>query len=247
MIGTGTGSEVTSWGTVWDGAGGRKYSLALPGLYPERAVVDPALMRSKPRGLTISTGLDAFSHAVESIWNRNANPVSLTFAVTAAREIMEVLPRLADDLGNPDLRRRMALASTFAGLAFSATKTAIAHSISYPVTLRHDVIHGIACSFTLPAIARSLEGLDGAAGDALEAVFGARPGAGAGARAERFLQGLGVSTDPSSYGIDRDEMLDLVRDAFEGERGRNYVGQPDPLLEALGGAGARRAAVQASP
>ena len=30
----GTGSEVTCWGTVWDEANGKKYSLARPNLYP---------------------------------------------------------------------------------------------------------------------------------------------------------------------------------------------------------------------
>ena len=31
----GTGSEVTCWGTVWDEANGKKYSLARPNLYPD--------------------------------------------------------------------------------------------------------------------------------------------------------------------------------------------------------------------
>ncbi|MGH6755177.1 MAG: iron-containing alcohol dehydrogenase, partial [Bradyrhizobium sp.] len=64
----GTGSEVTCWGTVWDEANGKKYSLAWPNLYPTHAVVDPRLMLGKPLLLTISTGLDALSHALESLW-----------------------------------------------------------------------------------------------------------------------------------------------------------------------------------
>ena len=43
----GTGSEVTSWSTVWDVAAGKKHSLALPGLYPEVALIDPELMLEK--------------------------------------------------------------------------------------------------------------------------------------------------------------------------------------------------------
>ena len=72
----GTGSEVTSWATVWDAANGSKYSLAHPRLYPETAVLDPTLTVGAPRGLTLATGLDALSHALESIWNVNGNPVS---------------------------------------------------------------------------------------------------------------------------------------------------------------------------
>jgi hypothetical protein len=49
-------------------------------LYPEAALVDPLLTVGLPRGITISTGLDALSHALESIWNVNANPVSTALA-----------------------------------------------------------------------------------------------------------------------------------------------------------------------
>jgi phosphonate metabolism-associated iron-containing alcohol dehydrogenase len=196
----GTGSEVTCWGTVWDAAGGVKHSLALPNLYPEAAVIDPSLMLTKPRALTVSTGLDALSHALESIWNKNTNPISQQYAVAAAREIVEVLPVLVDDLANGTLRARMAQAALFAGLAFSNTKTAIAHSISYPLTLRYDVPHGIACSFTLPMIIRSLVGRDRQCSENLEAIFG-RPLAEAANFLERFLERLGVATTPEAYRI----------------------------------------------
>jgi len=81
----GTGSEVTCWATVWKKETAKKYSLARPNLYPELALIDPALMVGKSRALTISTGLDALSHALESLWNVNANPVSANHAVLAAR------------------------------------------------------------------------------------------------------------------------------------------------------------------
>ena len=39
----GTGSEVTASAAIWDRDAGKKYSLAAPELYPERAIVDPEL------------------------------------------------------------------------------------------------------------------------------------------------------------------------------------------------------------
>ena len=227
----GTGSEVTSWATVWDSAAGKKYSLARPTLYPRFAVIDPSLMIAKPRKLTVSTGLDALSHALESLWNVNANPVSKTYAVAAAREIIAVLPALADDLANPDLRARMATAALLAGLAFSNTKTAIAHSVSYPITLRHNVPHGIACSFSLPMIIRSVADVGGLCGQALTEIFGADLHEGA-TRLQEMLAGLDVSSDPASYGVGRQEWTVLVKEALEGERGRNFIGSKDALLRA---------------
>ena len=43
-------------------------------------------------------------------------------------------------------------AAFLAGIAMSKTKTAICHSISYPLTSLYDLPHGIACSLTLPDI-----------------------------------------------------------------------------------------------
>ena len=51
-------------------------------------------MLTLPRAVTVQSALDALSHALESIWNVNANPISDTFAVAAAREVMATLPAL---------------------------------------------------------------------------------------------------------------------------------------------------------
>src|SRR6185312_10073757 len=191
--------------------------------------IDPKLMLGKPRLLTISTGLDALSHALESIWNVNVNPVSANHAVFAARSIMEVLPKLAKDLGNLELRSQMAMGALFAGLAFSNTKTAIAHSISYPITLRHGVQHGIACSFSLPMVLRSMEGVEGICGSSLSRVFGNNFDQGAD-KLDELLEELGISTNPAAYGIDNDEWRGLIEDALLGERGKNFLGSKETLL-----------------
>ena len=225
----GTGSEVTSWATVWDGTDGRKYSLAAHALHPEHAVLDPDLTLSCPKGLTISTGLDALSHALESIWNRNANPVSTVHAVAAAREILEVLPALSRRLDDRPLRARMLRAAMFSGLAFSNTKTAIAHSMSYPVTLRFGTVHGIACSFTLPMVMRSVIGLDADCDAALARIFGSDLQAGAD-RLQKFLDELEVSTRPADHGVGSEEWKAIVADAVGGERGLNFIGSKEGLL-----------------
>jgi phosphonate metabolism-associated iron-containing alcohol dehydrogenase len=221
---SGTGSEVTSWATVWDAANGNKYSLAHPKLYPQTAVLDPALTVGAPRGLTLATGLDALSHSLESIWNVNGNPVSASFAVEAAREIIDTLPLLLDRLNDIELRTRQARASMLAGLAFSNTKTALAHNISYDITLKNGTIHGIACSFSLPIVMRWAMGTSPQCDAALRRIFGADLDAGT-ERLTDFLQGLGVKTDPSAYGVSPAEWSRLVDKALEGERGRNFIGK----------------------
>jgi len=219
----GTGSEVTPWATIWDKAAGRKHSLHLRETWPEAAIVDPDLARSLPAGPTLAASLDALSHALESIWNVNANPVSDTHAVAAARLVLATLPALMQDLPNPALRSAMARAALQAGLAFSNTKTALAHSISYEMTLRHGLPHGIACSFTLPMVLERAIGTDLARDRILASIFDgdlqSAPQA-----LTAFLERLGVGTRFDAYGVSAAEGRRMVAEALDGVRGRNFVG-----------------------
>ena len=219
----GTGSEVTPWATIWDAASQRKYSLHLECTWPKAAIIDPELMLTVPSGVTISTGLDALSHALEAIWNFNANPVSDTLATSAITDIFECLPLLHQDLANPELRSRMALAALKAGLAFSNTKTALAHSISYEMTLRHHLPHGIACSFTLPLVLGLAWGRDEARDRALQRVFGSDVQLAQG-RLREFLHRLGVKTEFTDYGVDATQAQAMVASALQGPRGKNFIG-----------------------
>lgn len=150
----GTGSEVTMWATVWDMEEKKKYSISHPSLYPVGAILDPELTRTLPEKETIYSGLDALSHAMESIWNKNHNPVSDAFALDAISLVHDYLPELRDDLNNLNLRSILLRASLFAGFAFSNTKTALAHSISYPLTAHFGLPHGLACALPLPHLLR---------------------------------------------------------------------------------------------
>jgi len=148
----GTGSEVTPFATVWDSVQQKKFSLAGDMVFPSIALLDPVLTSGVPQDVTLYTGLDVLSHSLESIWNRNASPVSEAYAFQALHLSLKALPRVLEDGNNLDSRRDMQWASTLAGLAISQTRTAIAHSISYPLTLKFGVPHGLACGFTLESL-----------------------------------------------------------------------------------------------
>ncbi|MYZ41806.1 iron-containing alcohol dehydrogenase PsrA [Schauerella aestuarii] len=225
----GTGSEVTPWATIWDQRNGRKYSLHLPWTWPEAALIDPALMLSLPASVTLASGLDALSHALESLWNVNRNPVSASLAVSAARKVLATLPQLMRDLDNRARRSDIAEAAILAGMAFSNTKTALAHSLSYGLTLEHGVVHGIACSFSLPRVMRMAFGVDRELDALLLTIFDSHDADQAISVLTAFLEDLGVSTDPESYGMAADQWQDQVNAALKGPRGRNFVGMHPAL------------------
>ena len=137
----------------------------------------------------------------------------------AARELMRGLGRVnahPDDLG---ARSDMALGALRA-LAFSNTHTALAHNISYAITLTRGVAHGIACSFCLPAVMQAALGVDDEDA-ALREIFGDT--ASATAQLDALLDMLGVARHPAAYGIGALEWARIVDHAFDA-RGRNFIG-----------------------
>jgi alcohol dehydrogenase len=127
----------------------KKYSVATKNLYPQKALLFPELLLSLPWDITLSTGLDALSQCLESIWNKNYTYLTSAIAENGIRLIFESLPVLKLDLSNLGARAKMLEASLFSGLCISKTRTAMAHAISYPLTAHYGTPHGIACSFTL--------------------------------------------------------------------------------------------------
>ncbi len=219
----GTGSELTRWATLWDTDAhpAVKRSLDEPWGYAERAFVDPELTLSCPRAVTRDCGLDTLAHALEALWNRHANPVSDVLALQAARSVIEHLPALLEAPQSLHLRQQMALAALQAGMAFSQTRTALAHALSYDVTLQQGLPHGLACALWLPAVWRLAEGRDAALDRRLHQVFDSPRGA---LRLEAWLHRLGVETSPAALGIA--DAQARVQQALASPRGRNFIAAP---------------------
>lgn len=215
----GTGSEITPWATIWDMDEKKKYSLHLPELFSEIALYDPNLILSVPKDITIQTGLDTLSHALESIWNKNANEITVSYAIKSAKLIMKYLPLLANDLQNLEYRTEILKACMYAGLAFSNTQTAIAHAMSYYITANKGIPHGIACSFTLPMIIDSAIGKYDFIDNALEEIFGELNSN----SLREMLRKLVISTDFDDYGINKEEFNNLKSSLKSNQRAGNSL------------------------
>lgn len=149
---SGTGSEVTPFATVWNHEVKKKLSLVGYSVWPHAAFVDSELTDTVPLAVTVSTGLDAINQAAESIWNKNANSITIGYATRALKLGFSALPKLASGQGGKFERDQMAEASLLAGLAISHTRTALCHSISYPLTAHFGIPHGLACAYTMPQV-----------------------------------------------------------------------------------------------
>lgn len=151
---SGTGSEVTCWATVWDEERGKKYSVTDIRLYAACSWMLPELTLTMPMRLSVSTALDALCHAVEAYWSVHTNDITRVYALQAIELISKCLPQLVEQPDSLVLRKRLSVASLYAGLAFSNTRTTACHSISYPLTMHFGIDHGIAVSITLTTVMR---------------------------------------------------------------------------------------------
>ena len=118
-------------------------------MFAKSCYIDADFLIGVPIEIALSTGLDALNQAFESIWNINSTDISLLYALKAAEIGLKALPNLSELSDDANLRQEMMTASVFAGIAISQTRTAICHSISYPLTLHFSLPHGLACAFSM--------------------------------------------------------------------------------------------------
>ncbi len=220
----GTGSEVTPFATLWDGESGKKYSLTRPDLYPATALLDAELTLTLPEEITIVTGLDVLSHALESVWNVNAGPVSISCAARAIDIALNTLPVLLEEPRNLERRAKMLTGSLFGGLCISATRTALAHSMSYPVTARLGVPHGLACSYTLPALLKFNARFDDGRMALAAKLAGCGSVEGLLQRVEELFERVGVEKLLAGYDVKAENVMDLADQMFTPERSGNNLG-----------------------
>ncbi|MBM7560005.1 MULTISPECIES: iron-containing alcohol dehydrogenase [Marinitoga] len=143
---SGTGSEVTNVG-VYTFSNNLKKPLVTDSFWPDISIVDPTLTYSMPKNVTGSTGLDAFTHAIESYWALSTQNISKSIALKTMKLIFENLEKSID--GDKKARDVMSEASMMAGIAFSQTRTTAAHAISFPLTNIYKIPHGLACALSL--------------------------------------------------------------------------------------------------
>ncbi len=148
----GTGSEVSPSAIITDTERHKKMNLFDPRICPQVALVDPDLTLSMPPALTAATGMDALSHAVDSLHCALANPASDALALEGARLVALYLRRAVADGANLEARCGMMQASLTAGLAVGITDVAGCHCLAESIGAVYDHPHGVCCAATMSAI-----------------------------------------------------------------------------------------------
>jgi acetaldehyde dehydrogenase / alcohol dehydrogenase len=154
---SGTGSEVSPAAVLT--VGDHKETLVDYCLVPDVAIVDPLLTLSMPPSVTVDSGVDALTHALEAAVSIFASPYTDAYCVQSARLIFDALPRVYDDPADLAARTDMANAATLAGLAFANAFVGTNHALAHAVGARFGLAHGRANGVFLPHVLRYNAGL----------------------------------------------------------------------------------------
>lgn len=148
----GTGSEVTVAAVVSDPTTNRKLVIADTRLVPTMAALDPSLMIGLPRHVTAATGMDALTHAIEAFVGHWSNSHTDRMALAAVGMIYGNLRTAYRNGRNLAAREQMALAATYAGLAFTRANVGYVHAIAHQLGGKYHTPHGLANAIMLPHV-----------------------------------------------------------------------------------------------
>ena len=148
----GTGSEVTVAAVVSDPDNNRKLVIADTRLIPKMAALDPSLMVGLPKPITAATGMDALTHAVEAFIGQWCTPFTDRMALSAVGMIYENLPKAYANGTDLAAREKMALASCYAGQAFTRANVGYVHAIAHQFGGLYHTPHGLANAIMLPHV-----------------------------------------------------------------------------------------------
>lgn len=149
---SGTGSEVTSFAVVNDTKAQIKYPLVSSELTADEAILDAELVKSVPPSVTADTGMDVFTHALESYVSTKHNEFSSALAEKSIEICGVFLLRAYLDGTDMHARKKMHVASCLAGLSFNTAGLGITHSMAHQLGAVFHIPHGRANAMLLPHV-----------------------------------------------------------------------------------------------
>ena len=149
---SGTGSELSNGLIISDTANNIKVAILVVNGMSEFAVIDPEFSAGMPKGLTIMTGLDVFSHAAEGYTTILANPMTDMITKSLMENVVKYLPRAVADGSNMEAREKMHVAASLGGWMLANSSAHVGHSLAHIIGGMYHIPHGACCAYSLPVV-----------------------------------------------------------------------------------------------
>jgi alcohol dehydrogenase len=149
---SGSGADVSRYAVITDPARELKMIIADRHLMPRLAINDPLLTVGLPRNVTVASGLDALTHAIEAYVSTQASELTDIYALRAVELIAGALERAVDDGDDLEARDAMMLGSLLAGLAINSALVGAVHAMAHALGGIYDLPHGVCNAILLPHV-----------------------------------------------------------------------------------------------
>ncbi|MEM6331086.1 MAG: iron-containing alcohol dehydrogenase, partial [Planctomycetota bacterium] len=150
----GTGSEAQSFALISDAESHAKMACGDKRAAFRVAILDPELTLTQPPRVAALSGVDAISHAVETLVTKKRSQLSMAFSREAWRLLVGGFRRVLQEPDDLTARGWVQQGACFAGLAIENSMLGGAHALANPLTANYGVTHGEAVGMMLPQIVR---------------------------------------------------------------------------------------------
>jgi len=230
------GSEATT--VIGQTENGQKTTQKTPKVLPEAIIYDVDLTLTLPAQMTITSGINAIAHAVEALYSAEANPITDMLAEQGIARVANALKILSKDPHNIEARSDALFGAWACGSCLGAVGMALHHKLCHtlggtfnlPHAETHTVVlpHTIAYNAPFSTVAMTKAARSLSAGSAAQGVYDLAKNLGAPyslkqlgmkeADLERAADVAMKSPYPNPAPLDRERLLSLLRDAYEGKR-----------------------------
>lgn len=138
----GSAADVSQFAIITDSRRKLKMAIVSKTVVPDVALIDPETTLTLDKSLTITTGFDVLSHAMEAFVSNASSPITDLHAIESIKLFAANLISVCNDLNNIDLRGKMMLSSLHAGLAFSNASLGLVHAMAHSLGGFLDLPHG---------------------------------------------------------------------------------------------------------
>ena len=149
----GTGADLSNSFVLTNDRTNEKISSNTPYAFSDLSIIDPELTLNLPPKITAESGMDAFSHSLESFVSLQANPLSDLFALRGMELISKNIGKAySHGPKSPEARYAMCFAVCMGTMALRSSRGGAIHPTCYPLAMKYHLTHGLSISLMMPYV-----------------------------------------------------------------------------------------------
>ncbi|WOF16921.1 iron-containing alcohol dehydrogenase [Methanoplanus sp. FWC-SCC4] len=219
----GSSADVSQYAVIRSAEKRKKSIIVSKSIVPDVTLIDPVTLATLPDSVTINSGIDALTHAIEAYVSNGSSHLSSLLSLEAIRLLGQSFPYPEEKRSDLDFRFDTMLASLYAGIAFSNAGLGLIHSMSHAIGGIFDLPHGLSSSIVMDPVisynynyvpegyrkiaeALGIDVKNKGADDLLDEIFGKIS----------MMRGNGQEDlSLSSYGASEDDIEELVKRTYD--------------------------------